>query len=368
MRNRNNWIVLLSLVISSMTASCLMAQSPMDIFISGTAGVVEFRIPSMITLSSGTVIAVCDARVDRKGDVPNNIDQVIRRSPDNGKTWEEIRTVVDFANQEGAADPSLIQDSETGRIFLFYTYCPGRNDVAEGGNAKRRHLSLQYVFSDDNGITWSLPLVVEHGIKKDGWHSMWPGPGRGTLLSDGRLILPVTVFDFEHFYSYYLYSNDHGNSWDISGNIGTDINEPTLVEIDENTLLVNARNKTGKRAIVRSGDKGKTWSEIIYHEDLPEPGCQGSCIRISDSKGKNILLFSNPANQKKRSHMTIKLSYDNGKSWPVKRLIYEGPSAYSCLTVMPDGEIGLLYENGKKSPYEKISFVKFPLEWILNKK
>ncbi len=372
MRNRNIWIGLLSLVISSMTASVLNAQSPEpnDIFIGGTEGVHEFRIPAMITLSSGTVIAACDARVDRKGDVPNNIDQMIRRSTDNGKTWEKISTAVDFANQEGAGDPSLIQDSETGRLFLFYTYCPGRNDVPEGGNAVQRHLSLQYVFSDNEGITWSIPLVVEHGLKKDGWHSMWPGPGRGTVLSNGRLILPITVFDLEHFYSYYLYSDDHGNSWDISGNIGTDINEPTLVEIDENTLLVNARNRNrnGTRAIVTSGDKGKTWSEIMYHEDLPDPTCQGSCIRIKDAKGKNILLFSNAADPKKRQNMTVTISYDNGKSWPVKRTVYEGPSAYSCLTILPDGEIGLLYENGIESPYEKISFVKFPLEWILNKK
>ena len=85
-----------------------------DLFVSGTEGVAEFRIPSMITTNSGTVLAVCDARVDRKGDVPNNIDQVIRRSKDNGKTWDEIRTIVDFANQEGAADPSLIRIRKPG--------------------------------------------------------------------------------------------------------------------------------------------------------------------------------------------------------------------------------------------------------------
>lgn len=340
---------------------------PADLFISGTRGVAEFRIPSMITTHTGTVLAVCDARVDRPGDVPNNIDQVIRRSLDNGQTWEDIRTIVDFANQEGAADPQLVEDNNTGRVFLFYTYCPGRNDVTHGPNRNRRHLSLHYICSDDDGISWSLPLVVEHGLKKKGWHSMWPAPGRGTQLDNGRLIVPVTVSDTSHTHSYYLYSDDHGDTWDISGNIGTDINEPTLVEIDENTLMVNARNRTGKRAIVYSRDKGNSWSDILYHEELTEPGCQGSCLRVRDGKEQNILLFSNPEHPKQRRNMTVKISYDDGKTWPHKRTIYDGPSAYSCLTVMPDGDIGLLYENGEESPYEKISFIKFPLSWITEK-
>lgn len=361
-----NLIVSCIIVCTCVSFAYSQSPQPKDLFVSGTHGVDEFRIPSMITTVSGTILAVCDARVDRPGDVPNNIDQVIRRSLNNGQTWKEIRTIVDFANQEGAADPQLIQDSETGRIFLFYTYCPGRNDVVSGPNRNRRYLSLQFIYSDDDGITWSLPLVVEHGLKKAGWHSMWPAPGRGTQLKNGRLIVPITVSDTTHMYSYFIYSDDHGDTWNISGRIGTDINEPTLVEIDENTLLVNARNRTGKRGIVLSRDRGKSWSEIWFHDELIEPGCQGSCIRVQTADG-DILLFSNPEHPKRRRNMTVKISYDDGKTWPVKKSIYAGPSAYSCLTVMPDGEIGLLYENGKESPYEKISFIKFPLEWLINK-
>lgn len=360
-------IVSCIIVCSCVSFAYSQSPQPVDLFVSGSKGVVEFRIPSMITSNTGTILAVCDARVDRTGDVPNNIDQVIRRSLDNGQTWEEIRTIVDFADQEGAADPQLIQDSGTGRIFLFYTYCPGRNDVTSGPNRNRRYLSLQYIYSDDDGITWSLPLVVEHGLKKAGWHSMWPAPGRGTQLKNGRLIVPITVSDTTHMYSYYIYSDDNGDTWNISGRIGTDINEPTLVEIDHNTLLVNARNRAGgKRGIVLSKDGGKSWSEVLFHDELIEPGCQGSCIKYHYGN-KDILLFSNPEHPRQRVNMTVKISYDDGKTWPDKRTIYDGPSAYSCLTVMPDGEIGLLFENGKESPYEKISFIKFPLEWLINK-
>jgi len=338
----------------------------LDLFVSGTEGVQEFRIPSMITTKSGTVLAVCDARVDRKGDVPNNIDQVIKRSLDSGKTWDKIRTIVDFPNQEGAADPQLLQDRETGRIFLFYAYCPGRNEVTEGANRNRRHLGLQYVYSDDDSENWSLPIVAEYGLKQEGWHSIWSAPGRGLQLQSGRLIAPVTVSDTAHMYSYYLYSDDHGNSWQMSNLMGTDINEPTMVELDDHTLLLNARNRTGNRALVSSTDGGDHWSEVSYHEDLIEPGCQGSFIKYT-VEGKSILVFSNPADSKKRSNMTVSVSNDNGETWPVKKVIYEGPSAYSCLTILPNGKIGLLYENGKESPYEKISFTSLDVSWFLDR-
>jgi sialidase-1 len=339
--------------------------NPVDIFVSGTEGVTEFRIPSMITTQSGKVLAVCDARVDKSGDVPNNVDQMIRRSSDNGKTWEDIRTIIDFPNMEGAADPQLMQDESTGRIFLFYCYSPGRNEIREGPNRYRRHLNLHYVYSDDDGTSWSLPIVVEHGIKKEGWHSLWPGPGRGTTLESGRLIVPVSVLDTAQMYSYYLYSDDHGQSWQLSSLVGTNINEPTMVELQNGSLLVNARNRTGHRALVTSNDAGISWSEPLYHEQLQEPSCQGSMINYVN-EGKDILIFSNPDNPGKRRNMSVKVSHDNGNTWKVRKVIHEGPAAYSCLTILPNGNIGLLYENGEKSPYEKISFVELNASQLLS--
>jgi sialidase-1 len=335
-----------------------------DLYISGTENIKEFRIPSMITTNAGTVLAVCDARVNRNGDVPNNVDQVLKRSTDNGKNWSNLLRVVDFPNMEGAADPSLLQDDETSRIFLFYGYSPGRNNVEKGANRDRRYLSLHYVFSDDDGISWSMPLVVEHGLKKEGWHSLWPGPGRGLQLKNKRLIMPVSVYDHTSIDSYYLYSDDHGKSWEISNLVGFGINEPTIVELENGDLLMNCRTRVNNRAIVTSEDGGETWGKPIYHKNLIEPGCQGSFISTV-YKGKNLLIFSNPSSLEGRKNMTIKVSMDNGKSWPIVKTIYEGPSAYSCLTVLENGQIGLLYENGEKSPYEKISFTSLKIKEIL---
>ena len=336
------------------------------LFTSGD-GAAEYRIPSMITTTKGTVIALCDARVDRSGDVPNNIDQVLRRSGDNGKTWGEIITAVDLPGTHGAADPSLVQDSKTGRIFMFYGYCPGRNEVLKGANRDRRHRVIQYVYSDDDGMTWSVPIHIDPVLRKDGWHSMWPGPGRGIQTRKGRLVVPCTVYKTEpeqSTWSYMIISVDNGKSWRMSeGGIKT-INEPTIVELDDGRWMVNCRTRQGNRAISYSRDGGKSWTEPIYHETLIEPSCQGSMITARtkiNGQEQTVILLSNPASKQGRKNMTVSASLDNGKTWPIRKVIHPGGSAYSCMTILANGQIGLLYEH----PYSEIVFTQFSLDWLL---
>ena len=232
----------------------------------------------------------------------------------------------------------------------------GAMTCPRGPAQNRRHLQTHYVYSDDDGTTWSMPIVVEHGLKKEGWHSFWPSPGRGIQLENGRLIVPVTVYDFDKMYAAYLYSDDHGDHWGVSSPIASGLSEAKFAELDNGTIMINSRNATGqgKRAIITSTDQGKTWSKLFYHAELTEPGCNGSFIKVKYQE-KNLLIFSNPDHPKERKNMTIRVSFDQGNTWPVRKTIYEGPSAYSCLTVLPDGNIALLYENGDDSPYERIS-------------
>ena len=338
------------------------------IFTSGK-GAAQYHIPSMITTTEGTIIALCDARVDRRGDVPNNIDQVLRRSTDNGKTWGKIITAVDLPGTHGAGDPSLVQDCETGRIFMFYGYCPGRNNVAKGANRDRRHLVLQYVYSDDDGLTWSLPIHIDPVLRKDSWHSMWPGPGRGMQTRKGKLVVPCTVYKQEPdktMWSYMIISDDNGKTWHMSEGGIEIINELTIVELDDGRWMANCRTQKGNRAITYSDDCGKTWTEPECHETLIEPGCQGSMITTTaqiDGKKQTVILLSNPASRKGRQNMTVSASLDNGKTWPFRKVIYSGGSAYSCLTVLTDGKIGLLYE---ADGYGAIRFTSFGLKWLLD--
>ena len=343
-----------------------------DLFVSGADGVCEYRIPSLITTAAGTLLAVCDARVDRPGDAINNIDQVYKRSTDKGATWGEMRRAVAFPGEEAAGDPSMVQDEQTGRIWLFYGYVPGERPGATGPTPTRRVLQLGAVWSDDDGETWSSPRDIGAEVDRPEWCQIWPAPGRGIQAKSGRLIIPCTAMvpDIWIPRSYLTFSDDHGASWQVSACIGDNLNEPTVVELEDGTLMVNARSLRGKgcRAIVTSTDGGETWSEIRDEPVLVEPICQGSFIRLPDGK----LLFSNPASSVvgDRRNMTLRLSTDDGRTWPVSRQVYEGPSRYSCLTVLPDGEIGLLYERdsfswkGHDNQNKKICFRSFPLSWL----
>ena len=340
---------------------------PQRIFTSGEDGVAEFRIPSMITTEKGTILTVCDGRVDRPGDVPNNIDLVTRRFEKGSREWTPIKRAVNFAGDHGACDPSLVQDRITERIFLFYGFCPGRNDVTEGSNRERRHLMLQYVYSDDDGQSWSTPVHVDYDIRENDWQSVWSSPGRGLQLKSGRLVVPCTVNKTsKEMVSYLVYSDDKGDTWQCQ-KVAANINEPAIVEMANGDLLINARNQIkpgGFRAITKSNDGGNTWSTPIADEQLPDPNCQGSIIQHvlkQGKKEKELLILSNNATSKGRKNLTLKISTDQGKTWKYEKLIHLGPSAYSCLTISPKGNIGLLYENGKKSPYEGISYIEISL-------
>ena len=109
-----------------------------------------------------------------------------------------------------------------------------------------------------------------------------------------------------------------------------------------------------------------TWSKLSYDTTLVSPRCQASLLRYtpSDVTGKSVVLFSNPADTSQRIKMTVRLSYDDGGTWPVGKVLHAGPSAYSCLTVLPDMNIGCLYERGDNHPYETITFARFSLRWL----
>jgi sialidase-1 len=172
--------------------------------------------------------------------------------------------------------------------------------------------------------------------------------------------------------SQYIYSDDQGRSWHITAPAGRNTNESMAVALDDGTLMANMRSMDGKhrRVVAVSSDNGRSWSEQSRDAALVEPECQASLIRYSAlSKGqdKNRLLFSNPASMK-RENMTIRLSYDEGKTWPISRTIWPNLAGYSCLAVLPDGSVGLFYEHGLQHSTDQLAFVRFTLEWLTDGK
>ena len=250
-------------------------------------------------------------------------------------------------------NPVPVIDKADGTIFLLVNYYPPPyKDVP---------VHIWLMKSTDEGATWSAPTDITSGT---GLKEL--GPGIGIQMQNGRLVVPT--------YDGVIFSDDHGKNW-RSGQASLGyLDETQVVELADGSLMLNIR-KGYHREVAISKDGGGTWGGLRTDMTLTDPGkggCQASlirCTRKGDGHLKNRLLFSDPADPNERFDMTVRMSYDEGKTWPVAKLIKKGPAAYSCLTMFPDGTIGLVYETGDTygataDPYAKISFARFDLEWL----
>lgn len=316
-----------------------------------------YRIPSIVTAPNGSLIAAIDERVPDCSDLKYNkdINIILRRSFDNGKTWSKIETVVDFPYGKSASDPSMIVDDVTGEIFLFYNYM----DL----DVEKDIYYLHVVRSSDNGVTWSKPEDITSQIAKPEWHKDFKfiTSGKGIQTSSGKLLhTMVNLNSGLHVFG----SDDHGKTWYFIDVPIQPADESKIIELVDGTLLINARvNGKGMRYEHISKDDGKTWVTKAVPE-LLDPGCNASIIRytaIKDGYKKNRILFSNAKSEKERVNMTVRVSYDEGKTWTKGKTIYQGSSAYSDLTILENGDIGLFFE---QDSYTKNPFVSFSLEWL----
>lgn len=268
-------------------------------------------------------------------------------------------------------NPTPVEDRKTGVIWLLLTANPAGVTEKEIDEASPKGARTVWVtHSSDDGLHWASAREITSSTKKSDWTWYATGPGNGIQLTDGRLVIPCDhkVARTHAFYSHVIYSDDDGKSWKMGGSAGPETNESAVVQLADGSLLLNMRSYAGKhqRAIALSHDGGLTWGPVQLDPALIEPVCQASMVRytLAREAGKNRLLFSNPADAAHRDRMTVRLSYDEGKTWPVARLIYAGPSAYSSLAVLHDGTIGLLYERGTANANEVIEFAHFSLRWL----
>jgi len=320
-----------------------------------------YRIPSLVTATNGNLIAAIDERVPSCGDLnrSKDINIVIRRSTDNGENWSNIETVVDFPFGKSASDPSMIVDKITGEIFLFYNYMDH--------DKEKNIYYLHMVKSGDNGKTWSKPVDITSQITKPNWHKDFKfiTSGRGIQTRDGTLL--HTVVNLSH--GLHLFSsNDHGKTWFLIDTPVEPGDESKVVELTDGTWMINSRVKgKGMRVVHLSKDKGQSWQTKLEPQ-LPDPACNASIIRYTSTKDgyrKSRLLFANANHQKKRKNMTIRISYDEGKTWTKGKTIYSGLSAYTSLTILENDEIGLFFE---KDGYRENVFVKVSLNWLTDGK
>ena len=369
--SRNNLSLLFAMLVSTITiGNNLSAQQLNHIYKGGEERYNCFRIPSLITTTRGTVLAFAEARKINCGDA-GDIDMVVKRSEDGGKTWSPLQVIWnDSTNTCG--NPAPVVDEKTGNIILLSTWNLGADHEKEIINGSSKDTRRVFVLrSTDDGRTWSKATEITKDVKKNNWAWYATGPGRGIQLSKGkhkgRLVIPSNhiIAKTKENYSHVIYSDDGGNTWKLGGVIRQEgVNESTVAELSSGRLLLNMRNagKSKYRQVAISKNAGKKWSAIYPDTVLIEPVCEANLIQYKFPGKKNLLVFSNPASTTSRTKMTVRISGDDGKTWPLKKLVYEGPSAYSCLTVLPNGSLGLFYEAGIQRPYEGIVFEEIAID------
>ena len=344
----------------------------------GEDGVHTTRIPGLTTTNAGTLIAVYDNRYRGSRDLPGDIDVGMSRSTDGGRTWEPMRVIMDMGDDpkwkhDGIGDPAVLVDRETGRIWVAATWSHGdRSWHGSGpGLTPEQTGQLMLAHSDDDGRTWSKPRNITEQVKDPKWRFVLQGPGRGITMHDGTLVFAAqyrSAPDGPHRgkpFSTILWSQDHGESWHIGTGVKVDTTEAQVVELDDGVLMINCRdNRGGSRSVYTTTDLGRNWQvHPSSRSALVEPVCMGSLLRVDHDAWGRLLLFSNPATDEGRFDLSIQVSRDDGRTWPLGlRTLYDQRKGYgySCLTRIDREHVGVLYEGVRE-----LYFVRFSLRELL---
>ena len=351
-----------------------------------------YRIPGLVTTANGTLISVYDIRYNNSKDLQEDIDVGMSRSTDGGQTWQPMQVIMDMGEWggrpqklNGIGDPCVLYDNETKTLWVAALWMSGVTEkdmlwwASKPGMKPEETGQFILVKSTDDGLTWSEPINITEQIKDPAWQLLLQGPGRGICMKDGTLVFPAQFkadvgeksLDGGQFtcHSTIVYSKDRGETWHIGTGAKSNTTEAQVVELSGGSLMLNMRDdrnrkdksETNGRAVAVTNDLGKTWElHPTSNSALPESNCMASIIAANlnlDGESKQVLFFSNPNNKQHRTNMTIKASLDEGMTWPEAcqlELNEAGGFGYSCMTMVDENTVGILYEGVKELYFQSI--------------
>ncbi len=318
------------------------------------------------------LLAFCEART---GGDSGPIDLVLKRSTDNGASWGPLQVVWDDGDNT-CGNPCPVLDQKTGAVWLLMTWNLGTDHEGTIMAGTSRQPRRVYVTSSrDEGGTWERPRDISASVRQPHWRWYATGPGNAIQLTRGahagRLLIPCNHSDHEaegHPYrSHVIYSDDQGASWLMGGVQEDRTNESSLVERSDGSVLQVMRSYHGRncRAMSISEDGGLHWGKVYLDESLDTPVCQANALRYSwadpvDATSVSRILFSSPWGGE-RKRLAVWSSVDEGRSWPVRRVVHAGAAAYSNLVNLGEGGIGVLFE---RDGYAAISLARFSVDWL----
>ncbi len=393
--------VLLALASAAHAAAPFLEK--VDLFTANADGYTLYRIPGIVVTKRGTVLAYCEARKSDRGDW-GTIDILLRRSTNNGASWQPRVKIADVPGPKAKNPVALAQKLATTDEVTYNNPVA----IADANGAVHFLFCLEYarcfyLRTDDDGLTFSKPVEITASFDKFrpeyDWKVLATGPGHGIQLKTGRLVVPVWISTGTGGHAHrpsvtsVIYSDDLGRTWkrgEIAGpnegewNIP---NETCAAQLADGRVLLNMRteSKANRRLLTTSRDGATGWSRPQFHEQLLEPICMATMVRLSEAPAKNRLLFANPDNlsrtdgkevagkNRDRKNVSVKLSYDESVTWPVNKTLEPGFSGYSDLAVASDGTILLFYERGSTDGaniYKTglLTVARFNLEWLTDGK
>ena len=350
-------------------------------------GNIYYRIPALLTLQNGDILAFADKRTGGAGDLPNQIEVYVRKSTNNGTNFNAQKRITpqSTSKKDGHGDTAVVLDKKTGHILALVA-------AGQGFVQSTPHdpIRIKVIRSKDNGESWSEPIDITSQVYGDGckdptrryWYGAFVTSGNGLQMRNGRIMFIINVRESSStsatsFRNYALYSDDGGYKWKVSRGSPKNPkggNEAKVVELNQDGhLLMNIRpnGPIWKRYLSRSYDYGETWTEAKVQNDLPSSGSNGDTIyytSILNGYDKNRLItlvdarpYSSGANEGP-GLPTFYISYDEGYTWSNSKCMYSYNAGYSSLAILKDGSIGILAELGN-SWNGPIYFLKTSIEW-----